>query len=923
MELPPPPPPVTIMDGSMGRQLCLDGMPQDDLFRQIWSARALVDDSLHHLVVNAHKSYIEAGASILTTNAYGVQPTFYRRAFPENWEANMLRDAALASKLAVQARAESGKPHVQIFGCLPPLCESHRPDLFAEFLAKEGKDFVVRIFGDLAKAALKGGCDALMLENMVSWEEAELALEASKNLGVSLILSMEGGLRDMDRNLHPERAPQVAKRVIDAKLAGAPIEALGFSCTEPETILECLQAIQAEPGLSQALKDAGVKLSAHANLNDRREAHQKGFNVSKDNSKLIKARQDLVYDGFQGYVKFCKDFVNHGCSYVGGCCGCGPLGITSMREACQEGLISGKKRPPSSNASLSTAPRAVARALAPTGVLRVGINLANSLLVKDYSSARRAEGVVPSLATELAGCLGVDIRFIPCANPSELVDAVNSSSVDVAFLAADANRASQICFSPPYVEIPASYLAAPSSKISKMEEVDKKDVRIASFAGTGYDNWLVNNIKHASIVKASSRAAAVELVSSGKADVLAGVREHLLEDATKLPGSTLLGGAFMFANQAIGTKSEGKEDVNAILVNTFLENFVAEAISTGLIQTFLERYEVVDKLTIAKPPLEIVSDVKRRGTTRAMRICVLGCGAMGSIYAALLAEGGNEVWAVDVWEAHVQAINEHGLRVEGPHGDKTVKIQATSNASEVGLCDLVIIATKASGVEGAAKMASTMLNERGVVLTIQNGLGAGDRISQFIDPSKVLLGIASNFGACLKGPGHAEHKSMKLICLGELVGGKQTERLDRIVEVWKTAGFTVQGFADIHVPVWEKFICNCTYSGSCTLTGMTVGEVLDNPAAWNIALTCAQEAFAVARKQNIQLSFDDVEKHVRQFGESVRDARPSVLQDHMAKRRSEIDYINGAVPVEAAKVGMTALANQIVADALRAKEALF
>jgi len=274
-------------------------------------------------------------------------------------------------------------------------------------------------------------------------------------------------------------------------------------------------------------------------------------------------------------------------------------------------------------------------------------------------------------------------------------------------------------------------------------------------------------------------------------------------------------------------------------------------------------------------------------------------------------------------EDHVRAINENGLRVQGPHGDKTVKIQATCNVSEVGRCDLVIIATKASGVEDAAKKAATLVNENGIVLTIQNGLGAGDRISQFIDPSKVLLGIASNFGACLKGPGHAEHKSMKLICLGELVGGKKTERLNRIVEVWKTAGFNVQGFEDIHAPVWEKFICNCTYSGSCTITGMTVGEVLDNPAAWNIALTCAQEAFAVARKQNIQLSFDDVEKHVRQFGESVRGAKPSVLQDHIAKRKSEIDYINGAVPVEAAKVGMTAPANQIVADAVRAKESLF
>jgi len=215
------------------------------------------------------------------------------------------------------------------------------------------------------------------------------------------------------------------------------------------------------------------------------------------------------------------------------------------------------------------------------------------------------------------------------------------------------------------------------------------------------------------------------------------------------------------------------------------------------------------------------------------------------------------------------------------------------------------------------------MGEDGVVLTIQNGLGAGDRIAAHIDPSKVMLGIASNFGASLKGPGHAEHKSMKLICLGELVAKANRERLDKVVDVWKTSGFDVKGFDDIHAQVWEKFICNCTYSGSCTLTGMTVGQVLDNPAAWNVALTCAREADAVARKMGIKLSFDDVEAHVRKFGESVRGAKPSMLQDHEARRRSEIDAINGAVPVEAAKVGLTAPANLIVADAVRGKESLF
>jgi len=307
-----------------------------------------------------------------------------------------------------------------------------------------------------------------------------------------------------------------------------------------------------------------------------------------------------------------------------------------------------------------------------------------------------------------------------------------------------------------------------------------------------------------------------------------------------------------------------------------------------------------------------------------MKIAILGCGAMGSIYAGLLASAGNDVWAVDIWREHVEAIRASGLRVEGASGDRTVRLHATGDASEIaaGTVDLVVVATKASGVGAAAEAAAKLVKADGVILTIQNGLGAGDRIAKHVSPDRVMLGIASNFGASMKGPGHAEHRSMNLICLGEMVGG-ETARLRRVADAWAAAGFKVQACADINKMIWEKFICNCTYSGSCTLTGMTVGEVQDDPAAWSVALACAREADAVARKRGIPLSFDDVEAYVRAFGLTVRAAKPSMLQDHLARRRSEIDAINGAVPFEAAKLGMTAPVNQTVADLVRARESSF
>jgi len=262
------------------------------------------------------------------------------------------------------------------------------------------------------------------------------------------------------------------------------------------------------------------------------------------------------------------------------------------------------------------------------------------------------------------------------------------------------------------------------------------------------------------------------------------------------------------------------------------------------------------------------------------------------------------------------------LRIEGPKGNFTVKVNATLNPEDVPPCDLVIIATKASGVGAAAQTASKLIQKDGVVITIQNGLGAGERIAQHIDTKNVMLGIASNFGACLKGPGHAEHKSMNLIAIGEMDGGS-TERLHRVVAMWSEAGFTAKGCENINKMIWEKLICNVFVGGACTLTGLTVGEMVDHPASKQVALACAREADAVARAKGIDLSFDDVQQYVENFVKTVRGARPSMAQDHAAGRRGEVDAINGAIPVEAARVGLTAPVNQTVADLIRARESTF
>jgi len=293
---------------------------------------------------------------------------------------------------------------------------------------------------------------------------------------------------------------------------------------------------------------------------------------------------------------------------------------------------------------------------------------------------------------------------------------------------------------------------------------------------------------------------------------------------------------------------------------------------------------------------------------------------MGSVYAGLLADGGNDVAVVDLWEEHIQAIREKGLRVEGASGDRVVRnLRAVTDVAELEPCDLVIIATKASGVGAAARAIQPILRDDTLVLTIQNGLGAGERICEHMPGDNVLLGVAGGFGASMKGPGHAHHNGMQLIRIGEMQGGL-TDRVEQVAGVWRDAGFNVKGFADIEQLVWEKFICNVTFSAPCTVFQRTISEVMNDPYAWRIALTCGLEADVAARAKKIALSFDDGEEYVTAFGKRMPDARPSMLLDHMAQRASEIDAINGMVPVVAAEVGTQAPYNEVLTGIVKSRE---
>lgn len=305
-----------------------------------------------------------------------------------------------------------------------------------------------------------------------------------------------------------------------------------------------------------------------------------------------------------------------------------------------------------------------------------------------------------------------------------------------------------------------------------------------------------------------------------------------------------------------------------------------------------------------------------------MRIAIIGVGAMGSVYAALLASGGHDVSVVDVWTEHIEAIRTNGLRLEGASGDRTVRIHATTDPADVRDVDLVIIATKDDGVAKAAQAALSMARPDAPILTIQNGLGSAEKVAAIAGSKRTMIGVVGGFGASIKGPGHAHHNGMEFVRIGEM-DGRLTKRLETVAEAWRTGGFEVLTFEDIHQMVWEKLICNCAYSGPCALTGLRVGELQADPSAWSIATACATEAYQVARAKGITLDFIDPVAYVKAFGETIPNAQPSMLLDHLAGRRAEVDSIHGAIAREGAKLGIATPVNSVVVALLEAVESGF
>ncbi len=306
-----------------------------------------------------------------------------------------------------------------------------------------------------------------------------------------------------------------------------------------------------------------------------------------------------------------------------------------------------------------------------------------------------------------------------------------------------------------------------------------------------------------------------------------------------------------------------------------------------------------------------------------MKIAIVGTGAMGSVYAGRFRKAGHEVWAIDVWQEHLDAIAGSGLTVSGASGSFVVEgINVGNSPSDAAPCDVWVIATKAAAVDDVATQIAPLLEPGNVVMALQNGLGAGERVARRIPEGQIVIGIAEGFGSSIPRPGHVHHEGMRLIRIGEMNGG-MTERVREIEQLWLDAGFKVRAFADVSVMIWEKFLCNVTLSAPCAVFDVTVGELMADSETWKVALGCTSEAYRLGVAKGVEFSFDDPLRYVSEFAATIPKASPSMRLDHLARRCSEIDAINGQVVTLSHEIGLEVPYNETLCAIVHRRESSF
>lgn len=305
-----------------------------------------------------------------------------------------------------------------------------------------------------------------------------------------------------------------------------------------------------------------------------------------------------------------------------------------------------------------------------------------------------------------------------------------------------------------------------------------------------------------------------------------------------------------------------------------------------------------------------------------MKIVILGPGAMGCLLAAFLAESGPEVLLMDHRPDRAEAISRQGLFVEGISGEREVPVTASASPADAAGADLVIICVKAYQTEVAVKPLISFLGPETRVLTLQNGVGNVEAIAEACGPERVWGGVTAQ-GATVLGPGHIRHAGTGETLIGAYKNGGHESRLEAAAQVFNQAGLPARVEPAVQSLIWSKLIVNAGINPLTALTRLRNGQLLEYPGTEKIMERAVAEAAAVAEALKIELVFPDALARVREVARATAGNVASMLQDVLARRPTEIDYINGAVAARGRELGLPTPVNETLTALVKTIEASY
>jgi 2-dehydropantoate 2-reductase len=308
-------------------------------------------------------------------------------------------------------------------------------------------------------------------------------------------------------------------------------------------------------------------------------------------------------------------------------------------------------------------------------------------------------------------------------------------------------------------------------------------------------------------------------------------------------------------------------------------------------------------------------------TSANFSIAIVGPGAIGCLFGAMLREAGHRVTMLDIRPDRARKIDRDGIHVEGISSTRDVRVEATARPADVAGCELAIIATKSYDTEEAVNSIAGVIGPSTPVLTLQNGLGNVELISRAVGDERTIGGITSQ-GATLVADGSIVHAGAGKTVVGT-PSNRLTDNLKRVRDVLESAGFEPQVSDDLESTIWGKLVINVGINALTAITRLNNGRLLEFEGARRIMKDAVAEAVAVARAKRISLAHKEPLAQVEEVCRLTATNVSSMLQDVLAKRRTEIDAINGAVARIGEEVSIPTPANAALAFLVRTIESSY